>query len=173
MLIVMYVLMSSMLVGVFVVISNPSPYFAALGLVVFAGMGCGLTTACGATFLALVLFLIYLGGMLVVFAYTSALASDPYPEVWESPGAGVGGLSYVAAVFGGVGVFWVSWFSNIGFLGLGLAQVTAAGEEFFGVAALYGGGGGVLVLTAWMMLVMLFVVLELTRGGSRGALRGV
>nr|YP_010960637.1 NADH dehydrogenase subunit 6 [Priolepis semidoliata]WNH38079.1 NADH dehydrogenase subunit 6 [Priolepis semidoliata] len=171
--VVMYMFMSSMLVGVFVVISNPSPYFAALGLVIFAGMGCGLTTACGATFLALILFLIYLGGMLVVFAYTSALASDPYPEVWENPGSGAGVLTYIAGVLGGVGVFWVGWFSGEGFLAGGGVEVSAVGEEVYGVAALYGGGGGVLVLTAWMMLVMLFVVLELTRGGNRGALRGV
>lgn len=30
--------------------------------------------------MSLVLFLIYLGGMLVVFAYSVALAADPYPE---------------------------------------------------------------------------------------------
>nr|BBH37082.1 NADH dehydrogenase subunit 6 [Priolepis semidoliata]BBH37199.1 NADH dehydrogenase subunit 6 [Priolepis semidoliata]BBH37212.1 NADH dehydrogenase subunit 6 [Priolepis semidoliata]BBH37225.1 NADH dehydrogenase subunit 6 [Priolepis semidoliata] len=174
MLSVMYMLMSSMLVGVFVVISNSSPYFAALGLVVFAGMGCGLMMACGGTFLALILFLIYLGGMLVVFAYTSALASDPYPEAWENPNFGAGALVYAVGVFGGAGIFWAAWFLGGGFWGgMGDIEVSIMGEEGYGVAALYEGGGGALVVTAWVMLIMLFVVLELTRGGSRGTLRGV
>ncbi len=60
--------------------SNPSPYFGALGLVIVAGLGCGVLVGHGGGFLSLVLFLIYLGGMLVVFAYSAALAAEPYPE---------------------------------------------------------------------------------------------
>lgn len=30
--------------------------------------------------MALVLFMVYLGGMLVVFVYSVALAADPFPE---------------------------------------------------------------------------------------------
>lgn len=60
--------------------SNPAPYFAALGLVVVAGAGCAVLAGSGASFLAVVLFLIYLGGMLVVFAYSAALAAEPHPE---------------------------------------------------------------------------------------------
>lgn len=59
---------------------NPSPYFAALGLVVVSGFGCGILVGHGGAFLPLILFLIYLGGMLVVFAYSAALAAEPYPE---------------------------------------------------------------------------------------------
>lgn len=66
--------------GLIAVASNPSPYFAALGLVVVAGLGCGALGGYGGPFLSLVLFLIYLGGMLVVFAYSAALAAEPYPE---------------------------------------------------------------------------------------------
>ena len=66
--------------GFVAVASNPSPYFAALGLVVVAGLGCGILVGHGGSFLSLVLFLIYLGGMLVVFAYSAALAAEPFPE---------------------------------------------------------------------------------------------
>lgn len=38
---------------------------------------------------------------------------------------------------------------------------------------MYSSGGGVLVMGAWVLLLTLFVVLELTRGLSRGALRAV
>ena len=68
-----------LVVGLIAVASNPTPYFAALGLVLAAGFGCGLLAAQGGSFLSLVLFLIYLGGILVVFAYSAALASEPFP----------------------------------------------------------------------------------------------
>lgn len=42
-----------------------------------------------------------------------------------------------------------------------------------GVALMYSIGGGLLVGGAWVLLLTLFVVLELTRGLSRGALRSV
>ena len=42
-----------------------------------------------------------------------------------------------------------------------------------GVALIYSSGGGLLVVCAWVLLLTLFVVLELTRGLSRGALRAV
>lgn len=76
----MCLLLFGLVLGLVAVASNPSPYFAALGLVVVAGMGCGVLVGHGGSFLSLVLFLIYLGGMLVVFAYSAALAAEPYPE---------------------------------------------------------------------------------------------
>lgn len=42
-----------------------------------------------------------------------------------------------------------------------------------GVALMYSLGGGLLVVSAWVLLLTLFVVLELTRGLARGALRAV
>lgn len=38
----------------------------------------------GVSFISLVLVMVYLGGMLVVFVYSVALAADPYPESWGS-----------------------------------------------------------------------------------------
>lgn len=73
-----------LVLGLVAVASNPSPYYAALGLVMAAGAGCCVIVNFGASFLSLVLFLIYLGGMLVVFAYSAALTAEPYPEAWGS-----------------------------------------------------------------------------------------
>ncbi|OCT55998.1 hypothetical protein XELAEV_18003735mg [Xenopus laevis] len=69
-----------LVLGLVAVASNPSPFYAALGLVLAAGAGCLVIVALGSSFLSIVLFLIYLGGMLVVFAYSAALAAEPYPE---------------------------------------------------------------------------------------------
>lgn len=46
-------------------------------------------------------------------------------------------------------------------------------SDMGGVAIMYSLGGGILVISAWVLLLTLFVVLELTRGLSRGALRVV
>lgn len=73
-------LLVMLVLGIIGVASNPSPYFAALGLVLSAASGCGILAGYGGSFVSLVLFLIYLGGMLVVFAYSAALAAEPYPE---------------------------------------------------------------------------------------------
>lgn len=73
-------LLAGLVGGIIAVASNPAPYFAAFGLVVVAGVGCGVLVSCGGSFLSLILFLIYLGGILVVFAYSAALAAEPFPE---------------------------------------------------------------------------------------------
>lgn len=66
--------------------ANPSPYFAALGLVFVVGTGGALLLLSGGTYFCFVLTLVYLGGILVVFAYTAAMAADPYPETLGSSG---------------------------------------------------------------------------------------
>ena len=38
----------------------------------------------GSSFLGLIVYFIYLGGILVVFGYTMAMATEQYPEIWVS-----------------------------------------------------------------------------------------
>lgn len=54
-----------------------------------------------------------------------------------------------------------------------LGEMSMLRGDSGGVALMYAGGGGMLVIGAWVLLLTLFVVLELTRGLSRGALRAV
>nr|YP_002586827.1 NADH dehydrogenase subunit 6 [Barbourisia rufa]BAH15205.1 NADH dehydrogenase subunit 6 [Barbourisia rufa] len=162
-----------LVLGLVAVASNPSPYFAALGLVVVAGLGCGVLVGHGGSFLSLVLFLIYLGGMLVVFAYSAALAAEPYPESWGSRSV----LGYVVAYLVGVvlvsGYFWGGWYDVSWVPADELKEFAVFRGDIGGVALLYSLGGGMLVISAWVLLLTLLVVLELTRGLSRGALRAV
>nr|BBG74472.1 NADH dehydrogenase subunit 6 [Bathytyphlops sewelli] len=159
--------------GLVAVASNPAPYFAAFGLVLSAGFGCGLLVAQGGPFLSLVLFLIYLGGMLVVFAYSAALAAEPFPESWGDSSV----LGYVALYLVGLGVgtawFWHGWHGGSWVTVDEFKELMAVRGDVSGVALMYSSGGGMLVVCAWVLLLALFVVLELTRGLSRGALRAV
>lgn len=162
-----------LVLGLVAVSSNPSPYFAALGLVMVAGMGCGVLVSHGGPFLSLVLFLIYLGGMLVVFAYSAALAAEPFPEGWGSRQVGVYIILYGLGVGLVSNMFWEGWYEVSWVPADELDGFTMFRGDIGGVAMMYSLGGGILVLSAWALLLTLFVVLELTRGLSRGSVRAV
>nr|YP_010355021.1 NADH dehydrogenase subunit 6 [Rhinogobius wuyiensis]UOG84869.1 NADH dehydrogenase subunit 6 [Rhinogobius wuyiensis] len=170
---VMWIFMLGLVLGLMVVASNPSPYFGALGLVVVSGMGCGVLVGHGAPFLSLVLFLIYLGGMLVVFAYSAALAAEPYPETLGSRGVAVNAGGYLVGVGAGASFFWGGWFGGLWVTADELVEFSLTRADMGGVALMYSSGGMMLVLSGWVLLLTLFVVLEVCRGASRGALRAV
>nr|UNQ32859.1 NADH dehydrogenase subunit 6 [Hoplodactylus duvaucelii] len=161
-------------VGVVGVAANPSPFYGAVGLILAAAGGCGVLVVLGSSFVSLVLFLIYLGGMLIVFAYSVALAAEPYPETW---------LDYTVVIylvgfifFMVAGVFLLGQYTSVE--GWGLVGVDGAGmfwvrSDIGGVVLLYSLGGGFLVLSGFGLVLALFVVLELTWGLSRGGLRVV
>nr|YP_009136934.1 NADH dehydrogenase subunit 6 [Strongylura anastomella]AKE32156.1 NADH dehydrogenase subunit 6 [Strongylura anastomella] len=170
---VMYFLLFGLVLGLAAVASNPSPYFAAFGLVVVAGVGCGVLVSYGGSFLSLILFLIYLGGMLVVFAYSAALAAEPYPEGWGSwPVLGVMLIYLMVVIFAGL-MFFGGWYEGSWVTADEFNELSMFRGDVGGVALIYSSGGSLLVLGAWVLLLTLFVVLELTRGLSRGALRAV
>nr|YP_002265482.1 NADH dehydrogenase subunit 6 [Anoplocapros lenticularis]BAG72045.1 NADH dehydrogenase subunit 6 [Anoplocapros lenticularis] len=170
---IMSLFLFGLVLGLVAVAANPSPYFAALGLVVVAGLGCGVLVGHGGSFLSLVLFLIYLGGMLVVFAYSAALAAEPYPESWGSRPVVVSMLIYSTVVALVSGMFWGGWYEFSWLSVEELGEFFALRGDMEGVALMYSLGGGMLVVSAWVLLLTLFVVLELTRGLSRGTLRAV
>nr|QZK22870.1 NADH dehydrogenase subunit 6 [Megophrys gigantica] len=155
--------------GLVAVASNPSPYFAALGLVVVSAAGCWVIMSVGASFLSMVLFLVYLGGMMVVFAYSAALTAEPYPEAWGS--WVVGWYVVVYMVLLGAGVYSVG--------GVKMEKVSEMSKfgvvqgDWGGVSMLYVNGGWLLFIGGWVLLLTLFIVLELSRGQYKGALRAV
>nr|AAG39481.1 NADH dehydrogenase subunit 6 [Phylloscopus trochiloides viridanus]AAG39530.1 NADH dehydrogenase subunit 6 [Phylloscopus trochiloides ludlowi]AAG39482.1 NADH dehydrogenase subunit 6 [Phylloscopus trochiloides viridanus]AAG39484.1 NADH dehydrogenase subunit 6 [Phylloscopus trochiloides viridanus]AAG39485.1 NADH dehydrogenase subunit 6 [Phylloscopus trochiloides viridanus] len=158
--------------GGLAVASNPSPYYGVLGLVVASIAGCGWLVSLGVSFVSLVLVMVYLGGMLVVFVYSVSLAADPYPEAWGDWGVvgygfGMGMVIVVGAVVSGVFEVLVDGgtVNNVG--------VSFVRSDFGGVAVLYSWGAGLFLIGGWGLLLTLFVVLELVRGLSRGAIRAI
>ena len=121
----------------------------------------GLIILQGGAFLGLILFLIYLGGMLVVFAYSAALASDRYPS------AGGGQVAVLAVLVGGVIGFWGEGGDGV------LSSGVTVQPDLVGVAGLYESSWAGLLVGGFGLFVCLFVVLCVVRGLSRGALRAV
>nr|YP_001293734.1 NADH dehydrogenase subunit 6 [Ethmalosa fimbriata]BAF64047.1 NADH dehydrogenase subunit 6 [Ethmalosa fimbriata] len=166
-------LLFGFVLGMVGVASNPAPYFAALGLVLSSGVGCAILAMFGSPFLALALFLIYLGGMLVVFGYSAALAADAHPESWGDASV------FEHAMFYLVGVVVASMYFGPVYYDFSTGVLSTVKEflvvrgDVGGVAMLYSFGGMMMLFWAWGPLLTLFVVLELTRGLSRGGLRAV
>nr|AGS18177.1 NADH dehydrogenase subunit 6 [Mesoplodon densirostris]AGS18190.1 NADH dehydrogenase subunit 6 [Mesoplodon densirostris]AGS18216.1 NADH dehydrogenase subunit 6 [Mesoplodon densirostris]AGS18229.1 NADH dehydrogenase subunit 6 [Mesoplodon densirostris]AGS18268.1 NADH dehydrogenase subunit 6 [Mesoplodon densirostris] len=167
-------IMSTIFVISFVgVASKPSPIYGGLGLIVGGGVGCGIVLNFGGSFLGLMVFLIYLGGMLVVFGYTTAMATEQYPEVWVSNkvvlGAFLLGLVVEFLVvlyvlenekmelvfeFNGLGDWVIYDTGDSGFFS----------EEAMGIAALYSYGTWLVIVTGWSLFIGVVVIMEITRG---------
>nr|YP_009992311.1 NADH dehydrogenase subunit 6 [Gekko subpalmatus]QNN90184.1 NADH dehydrogenase subunit 6 [Gekko subpalmatus] len=162
-----FLLLLCLVLGVLGVAANPSPLFGAVALVFSALGGCGVLVGLGGSFVGIILFLIYLGGMLVVFAYSVALAADPHPETWADYSVFVYVLGYlVLMVF--LGWEFMEVIVEISIDGGGLFSLRG---DFSGVVLLFSVGGYLLLLSGWGLLLALFVVLELTRGRVYGGLR--
>nr|YP_009235718.1 NADH dehydrogenase subunit 6 [Yuhina diademata]AMD38694.1 NADH dehydrogenase subunit 6 [Yuhina diademata] len=158
--------------GGLAVSSNPSPYYGVVGLVVASIAGCGWLVSLGASFVSLVLVMVYLGGMLVVFVYSVSLAADPYPESWGDLGVVGYGLGMGLVVMVGIVLSEVYGVlvdaGSVNNAGFSLVRL-----DFAGVAIFYSWGVGLFLIGGWGLLLTLFVVLELVRGLSRGAVRAV
>nr|YP_009024542.1 NADH dehydrogenase subunit 6 [Ciconia nigra]AHH80562.1 NADH dehydrogenase subunit 6 [Ciconia nigra]AUW55353.1 NADH dehydrogenase subunit 6 [Ciconia nigra]QGM79897.1 NADH dehydrogenase subunit 6 [Ciconia nigra]QGW36215.1 NADH dehydrogenase subunit 6 [Ciconia nigra] len=159
--------------GALAVASNPSPYYGVVGLVVASVVGCGWLLSLGLSFVSLVLFMVYLGGMLVVFVYSVSLAADPFPEAWGDWRVVAYGMGLILMlVVGGVVGGFVEGlkFEVITVDSGGLSFVRL---DFSGVAVFYSCGVGMFLMAGWGLLLTLLVVLELVRGLSRGTIRAV
>nr|YP_161271.1 NADH dehydrogenase subunit 6 [Phascogale tapoatafa]CAG26392.1 NADH dehydrogenase subunit 6 [Phascogale tapoatafa] len=144
--------------------SKPSPVYGGLSLVISGGLGCAIVVSLNSTFLGLIVFLVYLGGMLVVFGYTAAMATEEYPESW------VGNLAAFGVLLLAL-LMEVVWF-----VALGEVEVVTAielfdtvgnfcvGQDWNGVSLLYGCGGWAMVLLGWILFITILVVLEVVRG---------
>nr|YP_009517784.1 NADH dehydrogenase subunit 6 [Pseudocalotes microlepis]AQU64365.1 NADH dehydrogenase subunit 6 [Pseudocalotes microlepis]QGN67008.1 NADH dehydrogenase subunit 6 [Pseudocalotes microlepis] len=164
-----FLLSAGFFMGVVGVVSNPSSCFAASALMVAAGFGCGVVAELGSPFLALVLFIVYLGGMLVVFVYSVAMSSDLYPKAWGNLSVGLCAVSYImvatcVCVCGG------SYLYSGGSYKLATSMGFDSGVG--GICLLYSVGGWSLLILGASLLLTLLVVLELVRGIFFGVLKG-
>nr|YP_010132731.1 NADH dehydrogenase subunit 6 [Dinaromys bogdanovi]QSJ54268.1 NADH dehydrogenase subunit 6 [Dinaromys bogdanovi] len=152
---------------------KPSPIYGGLCLVVSGCCGCLAVLGFGGSFLGLMVFLIYLGGMLVVFGYTTAMSAEEYPETWVSSWLVLGvllmsifmelGMLFVTEYYEGLDV--VLEFNSLG----GWAiydgdELGLMGEGGAGVAALYSCSAWLMVVSGWTLFMGVFIIIEITRG---------
>nr|AYN73518.1 NADH dehydrogenase subunit 6 [Malacoptila fusca] len=159
--------------GGLAVASNPSPYYGVVGLVLASVVGCGWLLSLGASFVALALFMVYLGGMLVVFVYSVSLAADPFPVAWGDLGVWGYGVGFVGVLVVGGMVGGVMRGLKAGVITVDAGGVSSIRLDFSGVAMFYSWGAGMFLVAGWGLLLTLFVVLELVRGLSCGTIRAV
>lgn len=169
----MFILSVFFVVGFVGFSSKPSPIYGGVGLIISGGVGCGIVINFDGSFLGLMVFLIYLGGMLVVFGYTTAIATEQYPEVWVSNKTVLGSFLVglimevilvlsilkdekleVIFEFNGIGDWVIYDTGDSGFFS----------KEAIGVAALYSYGTWLVVVTGWSLLIGVIVIIEITRG---------
>nr|AIG23368.1 NADH dehydrogenase subunit 6 [Parantechinus apicalis]CBJ55413.1 NADH dehydrogenase subunit 6 [Parantechinus apicalis] len=158
-----FVLSLLLIFGFVAFASKPSPVYGGLSLVASGGLGCAIVVSLNNTFLGLVVFLVYLGGMLVVFGYTAAMATEEYPESWVSNVVAFGMLllSLLMEVIwlimsGEVEVIMaIELFDSLGNY--------CVGQDWNGVSLLYGCGGWAMVLLGWILFITILVVLEVIR----------
>nr|AIG23667.1 NADH dehydrogenase subunit 6 [Spilocuscus maculatus] len=146
--------------------SKPSPIYGGLSLVVSGGFGSAIVVSLEDTFLGLVVFLVYLGGMLVVFGYTAAMATEEYPESWVGNAVAFGMLLFTLLVelvwYFMSGEFEVSTAVEL----FDIVGCYCVGQDSSGVSLLYGCGGWILMLLGWILFITIYVVLEIVRSND-------
>nr|AKM55173.1 NADH dehydrogenase subunit 6 [Camelops cf. hesternus PDH-2015]AKM55186.1 NADH dehydrogenase subunit 6 [Camelops cf. hesternus PDH-2015] len=170
---IVFILSVIFVIGFISFSSKPSPIYGGLGLIVSGGVGCMIVLSFGGSFLGLMVFLIYLGGMMVVFGYTTAMATEQYPEVWVSNKTVLGTFIF-GLVVEVVMVIYVLKGEEVEFIfkfnGLGDWVIYDTGdsgffsEEAMGIAALYSYGTWLVIITGWSLFIGVVVIMEVTRG---------
>nr|YP_009115785.1 NADH dehydrogenase subunit 6 [Temnopleurus hardwickii]AJC10793.1 NADH dehydrogenase subunit 6 [Temnopleurus hardwickii] len=161
---VIYFTLVMMLFGSTLVFYSFSPYFSALGLVIVSVSGCVSLSFIGSPFISLVLLLVYMGGMLVVFAYSSAISAERFPVV--------NNLGEVA----GLSILLSSWvflsFDNFQDFGNCFYSLVS-GESLLGSSTFYNDGGVLVVLGVFVLLIALIGALVISRGVENNIIRAI
>nr|YP_010429189.1 NADH dehydrogenase subunit 6 [Myomyscus verreauxii]USQ66625.1 NADH dehydrogenase subunit 6 [Myomyscus verreauxii] len=150
---------------------KPSPIYGGLGLIISGFVGCFMVLGFGGSFLGLLVFLIYLGGMLVVFGYTTAMATEEYPETWSS-GWMVFSFLVVGFLMEVIFMWLIDNFNEVELSGLDnlgdwmMYEIDDVGvmlEGGVGVAAMYSCATWMMVVAGWSLFAGIFIIIEITR----------
>jgi len=161
---IIYLSLVSMLIGRTLVFYSLSPYYSALGLVIVSVSGCVVLSLLGGAFIAMVLLLVYMGGMLVVFAYSSAISADRFPVVRNL--GEVIGLSFL---FGSWVILSFDKFQDFSKDSYSIIR----GESLLGRGRFYKEGGVLVVLGVFVLLVALVGALIISRGIEKNIIRAI
>lgn len=168
-----FILSSIIALGCLGVSLKPSPIYGGVCLIISGCSGCLAVLGFGGSFLGVMVFLIYLGGMLVVFGYTTAMATEEFPETWVSSWLVFGVL--VMSVFIEIGIVYASDDYNLvnsvlvynsdmgGWVVYDSDELGLMGEGGAGVAALYSCSAWLMVVSGWTLLIGVIIIIEIVR----------
>nr|YP_010429150.1 NADH dehydrogenase subunit 6 [Serengetimys pernanus]USQ66573.1 NADH dehydrogenase subunit 6 [Serengetimys pernanus] len=150
---------------------KPSPIYGGLGLIISGFVGCFMILGFGGSFLGLLVFLVYLGGMLVVFGYTTAMATEEYPETWGSSWLIFGFLiiGFLTEMFF---VWLIDYWNEVELVSFDslddwmMYEIDDVGvmlEGGVGVAAMYSCATWMMVVAGWSLFAGIFIIIEITR----------
>nr|YP_009937461.1 NADH dehydrogenase subunit 6 [Pareas boulengeri]QNT27532.1 NADH dehydrogenase subunit 6 [Pareas boulengeri] len=159
--IVVFVVLSVVVLGVVVV-----PYHGVVALMGVSFFCCTLVVMLGRTFTALVMYIVYLGGLVVVFSYCVSVEKD-------SSVVDIAGLKWLMMVLG-VGLMVYLWAGSV--CGGGVLLVLSEWEDFLclevdGYGVFYFKGGAGLLVCSWGLIVALFSVLVVLSWSRLGGFR--
>nr|YP_010388452.1 NADH dehydrogenase subunit 6 [Zoroaster ophiactis]UPP55901.1 NADH dehydrogenase subunit 6 [Zoroaster ophiactis] len=161
---IFYSLLVVMFFGSILVFYSLSPYYGALGLVLVAVSGCILCSLFGMSFVALILLLIYVGGMMVVFVYSTALSAERYPIVSN--------IKEVGMLFG-IFFVWIMLSFDV-FINVEVISWNSfCSVDLVSSGLLYGEVWYYLVLAGYILLVALIVALVMTYGSEYNVLKAL
>nr|YP_010573822.1 NADH dehydrogenase subunit 6 [Metacrinus rotundus]UZH93081.1 NADH dehydrogenase subunit 6 [Metacrinus rotundus] len=162
----LYISIIVLLFGSSLVFYSLSPYYSALGLVVVSIASCSILSLIGSSFLALIVLLIYMGGMLVVFVYSSALSAERFPHVSNT-------IEMITLI-----TFTTTWtsilYNNTNWNPINQNLDLSSLLDAEGTAYLYHISMISFLATAgYILLIALFIVLDLSRGIEETTLRAL
>nr|WPW51409.1 NADH dehydrogenase subunit 6 [Mus caroli]WPW51422.1 NADH dehydrogenase subunit 6 [Mus caroli] len=166
-----FILSSLFLVGCLGLALKPSPIYGGLGLIVSGFIGCLMVLGFGGSFLGLMVFLIYLGGMLVVFGYTTAMATEEYPETWGSNWL-IFGFLILGVLLEVFTIYSLDYYDEVELISLDslgdwlMYEIDDVGvmlEGGIGVAAMYSCATWMMVVAGWSLFAGIFIIIEITR----------
>nr|YP_009542028.1 NADH dehydrogenase subunit 6 [Freyastera benthophila]AYR06728.1 NADH dehydrogenase subunit 6 [Freyastera benthophila] len=161
---IIYFLLVLMFLGSTFVFYSLSPYYGALGLVLVAVSGCFLCSLMGLSFMALILLLIYIGGMLVVFVYSTALSAERYPVI-----SNFKEVILLCCIL----ILWVFFGFDLLLDGIILGWVKLGNLALIGSGVLYGNGWYYLIFSGYILFIALIVALVLTYGSEYNVLKAL
>nr|YP_003540908.1 NADH dehydrogenase subunit 6 [Leptodeira polysticta]ACD77460.1 NADH dehydrogenase subunit 6 [Leptodeira polysticta] len=157
--VLVFVILGVMVLGAAVV-----PYHGVVALMGVSFFCCVFMVLLGRTFVALVVYIVYLGGLIVVFSYCVSVEKD------EVDVRGVGMLKYFV-VFMFVLVVFILWWGVMGGILVYEDWENLVCLEVNGGSVFYYMGGVGLVVCSWGLLVVLFSILVILGWSRLGGIR--
>nr|QBX87962.1 NADH dehydrogenase subunit 6 [Eryx tataricus] len=161
-------IMMMMVVGVVVLSMTLVSYYGVVSLMGFVFLCCVFMSMVGRTFIALVMYIVYLGGLIVVFSYCISVEKD----VGDTIKLLFSKFIMSLLIFVGLVVFlWMVYFLGFGGLLVDISQDCFVRVEVNGFGVLYSDGGVGLIVCSWGLLITLFSILVILSWHRCGGLR--